>query len=802
MTVLRRFRRSRWLVAAGLMAAVAVPIAFFASGVTASGQGQQQTSSQAAPLVDPSYIYGQLFDMSYNDVYRVSGADGDPHVVQAGGTDPFNLPSTINGWQEFFLHWKQQLTNKTEMTNLAKFATVSDHYFRRAPQAYAVPAGATNFYSFDPNYKWDSDDAEVTIPGATCPGARVLIAAHPDGAPVTPGVVGEVNNTQLSTSSAFGFGAARRHITLSNLANGGAYDDTSGVALTMGEYQALLKWYSANGTYPAKTLKIALLDASAGRGKDGLAEREGSQYYVNNLIPQGPQGQYAMFAVMNANGESYPAYHLGTQYYWDSATSAGPQGGSPPWHTFITDTPSAPNALYPDTSGAIAANSAAISAFDSNLKNAVTAGFAQQSAKYGGTVPQENPLRYNATGEAPGALNPPQTPTTPNVPAYTASDQANFSPVHPAGTAPEAQILSTEDDAAAFWNQGIPGFSVGGIQDSNIVENPYPPTVSAAIRATPIIQMGGGGTAFEFASGVPSGGMSTTTAATAVGDTAIPVANGAAFTAGQPYFIDTGQSLEVGWITAVNGNTLTVNAPLRFAHPSGARLHVNEGQPVGFTADTIERLNFFASGAPHALGGEDRPSEELLRALELPAEYTSLLISGNNYLGSAPMPAGTLSYFETTPVNPAAGAAVQFDAKFARTKSGGTGGLKYYWDFGDGTHSTAKTPTHTYSAPGWYDAKLVVVKGDSSKWGMYRQAVKVGSPSGSAPATPACGTFSAAERSALITDAKAAIKGKALPTAKKASKAKKTGKARKTRAVNKAKAKKALHAARTRRGRS
>jgi hypothetical protein len=60
----------------------------------------------------------------------------------------------------------------------------------------------------------------------------------------------------------------------------------------------------------------------------------------------------------------------------------------------------------------------------------------------------------------------------------------------------------------------------------------------------------------------------------------------------------------------------------------------------------------------------------------------------------------------------------------------------------------------------WADVKLVVVKGNSSKWGMYRQAVAVHSPSGSPPATPACGTFSAAERSALVTAAKAAVKGK------------------------------------------
>src|SRR5206468_7848933 len=144
-------------------------------------------------------------------------------------------------------------------------------------------------------------------------------------------------------------------------------------------------------------------------------------------------------------------------YYWNNTAN----GGVPAWRTFVTDTPSTPNALYPDTGAGspganITANTAAISAFNTNLQNAVTAGFAQQSTKYGGTVPQENPLRYNQTGSAPLPAVP-----TPFVPAYTASDQASFSPVHPASTAPEAQASTHEDEASIFWNLGIPGFSVG-----------------------------------------------------------------------------------------------------------------------------------------------------------------------------------------------------------------------------------------------------------------------------------------------------------------------------------------------------
>ena len=738
MTVLRTLKQPRWLVAVACVA-VLVPAIFVVSGVASAGK--QQLTSQARPLVDRDYIYGQLFDMSYNDVYRVSGADGPP----TDPSSPWNVPPTVNGWQEFFRHWKQQLTDTSVMGPLADYATVSDHYFHRLPEQRTNPN-----YTFDTAYPWDSDDAEVTVPGVACPGQRVLLAAHPDGTAVTPAIVGEVNNPQNSTSAVFGFGAGRRTLTLSNVANGGAYDDTSGVTLTMGEYQALLRWYDANGTFPSKTLKVALLDASAGRAADGTYLREGAKYYASHLIPQGPQGQYAMFAEMNANGMSYPAYHLGTQYYWNNTAN----GGVGPWRTFITDTPSTPNTLYPDTGpgspGAnITANSAAISQLDSNLRNAVTAGFGQQSDKYGGTVPQENPLRYDHTGSAPLPAVP-----TPSVPAYTASEQSAFSPVHAAGTAVEAQESTHEDEASIFWNLGIPGFSVGGVQDSNIDENPYPATTDASIRSTPVLQYTGGGTSFELASNVPTAGMTVLTAPTAAGDTTVTVASTANLIAGQPFFVDTGLSLETGVISSISGTTVTLNHPLQFAHPNGARFHVNQGQPVGFTGDTLEHLNVFASGAPHGLDGEASPTEELLRALELPAQYTSLLVSGNDYLGAVPQPKSTHAYFESDPVNPTGTKTVTFDASFARDWNGKTGGLKYFWDFGDGTTATGKTVTHTYASSMWADVKLVVQKGDTSKWGTYRQAVAVDSPSGPAPSTPACGTFSPSERAALIDAAK------------------------------------------------
>ena len=50
-------------------------------------------------------------------------------------------------------------------------------------------------------------------------------------------------------------------------------------------------------------------------------------------------------------------------------------------------------------------------------------------------------------------------------------------------------------------------------------------------------------------------------------------------------------------------------------------------------------------------------------------------------------PKGSVAYFETDPVNPTSTLTVKFDASFARAHDGDTDGLKYYWDFGDGTHA-------------------------------------------------------------------------------------------------------------------
>ena len=725
MKVPRKLRRPGLLVAIGLVGLL-VPMCVAASGVASAGQ---QTETTAAPVVDIDDLYAQLYTMATGYSYRISGADGDPR----NAADPFNLPPTVNGWQELVSYWKGALTDADEADlPLARFATATDHYFRRTG-----------------GYRFDSDDAEVTLPGAVCAGQRVLLAAHPDERPVSPDIVGLINSG--TTSGVTGFGAARRHITDSNLGNEGAYDGLSGVAVTLAEYQALLRWYEANGTYPKRTLKLALLDASRGATAEGLFGREGSAHYASNLIPDGPQGQYVLFANMDSLGLDYPAYHLGTEFFWNNVTG----GGVPPWFTFIKATPTAPNAAYPDSGAGspganITANAAAIGQFRADLQAAVAAGFDQQGVKYGFSIPLENPLRYNKTGQAPNPAVP-----TPTKAAYSAADQAQYSPVR--------DDTDALEDEQPFFDLGIPGFTVSGVKSSNSDENPYAAGVSATIKATPILQYAGNQTTFQIGNGTPQAGMTTTAAATAVGDTNVKVASVTNLAPGQPFFVDTAGAIEYGQIQAVGtagaaGTGVTLTAPLQLAHASGVPFNVNEGQPVGFLSDSIEHLNYFAAGAPHGVDGPAQPTEGLKRALELPAQWTSLLLAGNNYLGATAHPKKPLAYFETSPAKPATTLTVRFDAGFSRDKNGATSGLQYYWDFGDGTHAVGKTVTHTYSAPIYADVELAVRKDDN--WGLYRQAVAVDDPAGPAPATSPCGTFTPSESAALIAQAQQTL-GKA-----------------------------------------
>jgi len=561
----------------------------------------------ARPVIDTRYLYDQLFLMSTAYIYRVSGADGPP----ANPSSPNNLPPTINGWQEFFAHWKGQMTSQRAMGDLARFVTVRDHYFQ---------------LSFMP---FQSDVAEVTLPGAVCAGQRVLVGSHPDSTPVNgTRLVNQINAGQLNPNGL-------QSIMRSNIGNGSAYDATTGVTMTMAEFQALLRWYEANGTWPARTLKVTLFDAE----ETGL---NGSRFYAANLIPKGPQGQYVLVANMDQNGIEYPAFHFGTDHYLNDLVN----GGVGPWFTNINASPLAQNSIYTGQAWQnIQANMPAILAFRQALTDAVTQAFQVLGDRHDHQVPLENPLTI--------ATFAPADPRARTMPAYSAADQQRFSPV-------QDDALGRTDQVP-FLSLGIPGYGVLGAFDSNAVENPYP----AFYTSRPPI--------FQYA----------------------------------------------GYDT---------------------------------TLDDIWHLNQFASGMPHGPKGVADPSQELLRALELPATWTDYLASGDAYAGAAAAPRGPVAYFETSPAAPST-TTVSFDGGFSADPAGG--GLRYVWDFGDGTFGSGRSVTHTYAGPQWADAKLLVVD-RAGRVGAYRQAVSVAGPTGAAPATAACGTLDSSERQAVLDGARRA----------------------------------------------
>jgi hypothetical protein len=425
-------RTLRRAVVVALLPAALLAVAL-AGGRPAAGVAQQ--AGPEHPVIDNDYMYSQLYKMSTSFIYRVSGADGPPEDPSS----PFNLPPTVNGTNEFYAYWKQQMTNPSAnaMGPLGRAVTASDHFFPLRISGQTAP--------------FHGDVAEVTIPGSTCAGERVLISGHNDSTPTS---------TQLATQAAAGnFPAAWARLHSGNAGNGSPYDATSGEAMGMAEFQALLRWYQANGTWPKRTIKVGLFDAE----ETGL---QGSSFYSANLLPTGPQGKYVMVANMDQNGMEYPAFHWGTDHYLNNIVG----GGVGPWYTNINAVPLAANPIYPDNGPGspwqkIQANLPAVNAFRDAVHASVTDAFQVLGSKYNFSVPLENPLRLDQVGSTPVA------PGTRTVPAYTQEDQDKFSPV--------VDDRLGRTDQVSFIRQGIPGYGIVGAYDSSNAEvggfeNPYP----------------------------------------------------------------------------------------------------------------------------------------------------------------------------------------------------------------------------------------------------------------------------------------------------------------------------------------
>src|SRR5262249_50498078 len=102
---------------------------------------------------------------------------------------------------------------------------------------------------------WQLNDAELTIPGATCGGQQVMLASHNDSTPVT---------TNPASGAVSGSPTPMTTMHSGNWGNGSAYDANMGEAMNLEELGSVLRWHAANGTYPARTIKATLYDNEEG----------------------------------------------------------------------------------------------------------------------------------------------------------------------------------------------------------------------------------------------------------------------------------------------------------------------------------------------------------------------------------------------------------------------------------------------------------------------------------------------------------------------------------------------------------
>jgi PKD domain-containing protein/peptidase M28-like protein len=700
---IRSMRKVRRL---SVVAAVVLVVAL-ASGAGA-GQSAAGPTGQALPVVDANFLYNELYFLGTNMIYRVAGADGP----LSNPSDPNNLPTNYNGAQEFYTWFGRELTNSDHdhMGPLGRFMTAKDHVY--------------------PTRIWQLNDETVTIPGQSCAGQVALIAGHNDSTPTSTAVANGSQNGSATPMTAMRGG---------NWGNGSTYDAGSGEAMGIAEMQALLRWYTANNTYPERTLKIGLFDneegglvgsgfysqtnvstlaapANAGDTSVRVTSRTGVGFAVGEQLlvdPFGTRETVTITAITNATNTITFTPALTAAHVQGATVSAG-----------IADVggliPDGPQGQY-----VMVAN------MDQNGM--------EYPARHFGTEHYLNNIVGGGVGPWYTNINAVPLYTTPNnlypadAIARIQNNIANVTAFRNAtadAVSQAFQVLGQKYDFSLPLENPLRFDQVGSTP-----VNPNPTSVPAYLQSdipkySPVVDDNTGRTdqvSFIRDWGIPGYGI--------IGA------------------YDTSTNPQVGG----NENPYPVNYVSKPTLSQYATYDTND--------DTPEHLNYYASGTTHGPDGPASPSEGLKRALELPATWTSYLISKGAYGGAEPRSDQPVAYFETTPAKPYLTSNVTFDASFSRNAGGNTSGLTYFWDFGDGTTMATTNPTvsHTYSSnPAWYDVKLAVKSG--STWDFYRQALAVrfvpahfpDQPLANEPAPPAtdpCGTLTPAEQASVTAQA-------------------------------------------------
>jgi hypothetical protein len=696
-----------------LVPSVVLLVAAFGLLVPTASPARSAPSAVAHPVIDTNFLYQELYYSSTHFITRVAGADGPP----GNPSDVNNLPPNYNGANEFYSWWKQQMTDTSpgHMGPMGRFLTAKDHF-----EPCCRSTG-------NQTYPFKLDDATVTIPGQSCPGQVALISGHNDSTP-TP--------TSVANGAATGSPTPMSAMHSGNWANGSPFDADSGIALGMAELQGLLRWYQANGTYPTRTIKAGLFDAEE-TGLVGSGEYSQTDTPTTLTAPAAAGDTTINVASSNGigigstvvidqfgNHESHTVASVGT----GTVTLAPGLAAAYPAGTQVTRTalgliPDGPQGQY-----VMVAN------MDQNG--------IEYPAYHWGTDHYLNNIAGGGVG-----------------PWYTNINAVPLSPnnVYPATSAGWARIEHNISGEIAF--RGALGNAVQAAFQVLGQKYHYSITLENPLR---LDQIGS----------TPIDPVPQTVPAYTPGDLAqySPVVDDNLGRTDQVSFINRGIP-GYGVVGAYDSSTNPAVGGNENPYPTTYASKPTLNQYAGYDTsdDTIQHLNYWASGTTHGPGGVNQPSEELRRALELPATWTDYLVQQAAYGGAEPKTQNPIAYFETGPAKPATTNSVTFDASFSRTAGGTAKGLKYYWDFGDGTTLATTNPTvgHTFAStsPHWYDVKLAVYDGN---WAYYRQAVAAEFQPTLYPATPdprepappatnACGNLTAQEQTAMAPRAESLI---------------------------------------------
>jgi PKD domain-containing protein/peptidase M28-like protein len=770
-----------FLVVGAVAATLAVPVAL-------TGSATADPAAQQRPVVDNEFLYRELYHLATQYIFRVAGSDGPLSDYNS----PDNLPKNYNGAQEFYKWFGAELTNSDadHMGPLGKFMTAKDHLY--------------------PTRTWQLDDESVTIPGQSCPGRVVLIAGHNDSTPTSTNVAAGAQNGSPTPMSAMRSG---------NWGNGSGYDAGSGEAMGMAEMQAVLRWHAANGTYPKRTMKIGLFDNEegglvgsafysqtnvtslsapvlAGASNIRLLNVQGTGLGAGQTVVIDPLGTPEVRTITNNPGAAtVPTTLAAAAAIGDTNVKVVSTAGMAANRPLVIDTGASQEIATIQTVGSAGPAGTGVTV-SAPLTKAHAAGAELYDAGAGGNLNQ--PLSASHTlgalvmGGAGGLI--PDGPQGQYVMVANMDQNGIEYPARHMGT--EHYLNNIVGGGVGPWYTNINAIPLyttpNNLYNATAIKRIQnnlgnavafrAATADAVSEAFDVL-----GQKYNFSMPLENPLRLDQVGSTPVdpGPASVPAYLQSDIPKYSPVVDDnTGRTDQVSFIRdwgipgygIIGTYDSSTNPQVGGNENPYPASYVNKPTLNGLAGydrndDTMQTNNYLASGTTHGPGGVDTPSEGLKRGLELPATWTSYLIAKDQYGGAETKTDSPVAYFETEPAKPYNTSTVTFDAGFSRASDGSTAGVRYFWDFGDGTMvaTTNQKVTHVYSSdPKWYDVKLVVNKDDT--WDYYRQALAVRfipahfpeAPLANEPAPPntdPCGSLTAAEQAKITGYAKLAFPG-------------------------------------------